>query len=46
MDLNPYVASLGRELLAAVEGDGDDGKASNERLIERLTVSMEVGGRR
>ncbi|MFI6451959.1 YlcI/YnfO family protein [Streptosporangium amethystogenes] len=37
MDLTPYVASLGRELLAAVEtGDGDAGV-----LIERLTVSME-----
>ena len=37
MDLTPYVASLGRELLAAVETGGDDGTA----LIERLTVSME-----
>ncbi|WP_416902022.1 ribbon-helix-helix protein, CopG family [Micromonospora echinospora] len=37
MDLNPYVASLGRELLTAVETGGDDGTA----LIERLTVSME-----
>ena len=37
MDLTPYVASLGRELLAAVEAGGDDGSA----LIERLTVSME-----
>ena len=37
MDLNPYVASLGRELLAAVETGGDDDTA----LIERLTVSME-----
>ncbi|MEV4382346.1 YlcI/YnfO family protein [Streptosporangium sp. NPDC049644] len=37
MDLTPYVASLGRELLTAVEtGDDDAG-----RLIERLTVSME-----
>lgn len=37
MDLTPYVASLGRELLTAVETGGDDGTA----LIERLTVSME-----
>lgn len=37
MDLTPYVASLGRELLTAVETGGDDGAA----LIERLTVSME-----
>jgi hypothetical protein len=37
MDLTPYVASLGRELVAAVETGGDDGTA----LIERLTVSME-----
>jgi len=37
MDLTPYVASLGRELIAAVETGGDDGTA----LIERLTVSME-----
>src|SRR4051812_36227904 len=37
MDLNPYVASLGRELLTAVETGGDDGTA----MIERLTVSME-----
>jgi hypothetical protein len=37
MDLNPYVASLGRELLTAVEVGGDEGTA----LIERLTVSME-----
>ncbi|WP_406317400.1 type II toxin-antitoxin system HicB family antitoxin [Streptosporangium sp. NBC_01639] len=37
MDLTPYVASLGRELLTAVEtGDGDANV-----LIERLTVSME-----
>ncbi|WP_326639922.1 type II toxin-antitoxin system HicB family antitoxin [Streptosporangium sp. NBC_01755] len=37
MDLTPYVASLGRELLTAAEtGDGDAGA-----LIERLTVSME-----
>jgi hypothetical protein len=37
MNLTPYVASLGRELLTAVEtGDGDA-----EALIERLTVSME-----
>ncbi|MEV0327481.1 hypothetical protein AB0H63_13690 [Micromonospora echinospora] len=37
MDLNPYVASLGRELLTAVEAGGHEGTA----LIERLTVSME-----
>src|SRR5437868_13698795 len=37
MDLTPYVASLGRELLTAVEtGDGDA-----DAVIERLTVSME-----
>ncbi|WP_424187077.1 YlcI/YnfO family protein [Actinokineospora sp. G85] len=37
MDLTPYVASLGRELLTAVEtGDGEAGA-----LVERLTVSME-----
>ncbi|MFI0795288.1 ribbon-helix-helix protein, CopG family [Micromonospora rubida] len=37
MDLNPYVASLGRELLTAVETGG----ANDTALIERLTVSME-----
>ncbi len=37
MDLTPYVASLGRELLTAVEAGGDDGTA----LVERLTASME-----
>ena len=37
MDLTPYVASLGRELLTAVEAGGDDDSA----VIERLTVSME-----
>ncbi|WP_329101532.1 hypothetical protein OG792_21325 [Micromonospora sp. NBC_01699] len=37
MDLNPYVASLGRELLTAAETGADDDTA----LIERLTVSME-----
>jgi hypothetical protein len=37
MDLTPHVASLGRELLTAVETGGEDGTA----LIERLTVSME-----
>lgn len=37
MDLNPYVASLGRELLTAVETGREDGTA----VIERLTVSME-----
>jgi len=37
MDLTPYVASLGRELLTAAEtGEGDASV-----LIERLTVSME-----
>ncbi|WP_433371691.1 YlcI/YnfO family protein [Streptosporangium sp. CA-115845] len=37
MDLTPYVAALGRELLTAVEtGDGDA-----SALVERLTVSME-----
>ncbi|NGY61314.1 ribbon-helix-helix protein, CopG family [Lentzea sp. NEAU-D13] len=37
MDLTPYVASLGRELLTAVETGGDDASV----LVERLTVSME-----
>src|SRR4051794_13520081 len=37
MDLTPYVASLGRELLTAVETGGDEASA----LVERLTVSME-----
>ncbi len=37
MDLTPYVASLGRELLTAAEASGDDSGA----VIERLTVSME-----
>jgi hypothetical protein len=37
MDLSPYVASLGRELLTAAEAGGDDSTVS----IERLTVSME-----
>lgn len=37
MDLNLYVASLGRELLTAAEAGGGDGTVS----IERLTVSME-----
>lgn len=37
MDLNPYVASLGRELLTAVETGGDEGSA----VVERLTVTME-----
>ncbi|MER5700970.1 ribbon-helix-helix protein, CopG family [Micromonospora sp. NPDC002296] len=37
MDLTPYVASLGRELLTAVETGNDNDTA----LIERLTVSME-----
>src|SRR5687768_3791411 len=37
VDLNPYVAALGRELLTAVETGGDEASA----LVERLTVSME-----
>ncbi|WP_394613340.1 ribbon-helix-helix protein, CopG family [Lentzea sp. JNUCC 0626] len=37
MDLTPYVASLGRELLTAVETGGDEANA----LVERLTVTME-----
>jgi hypothetical protein len=37
MDLTPYVASLGRELLTAVETGGEEAGA----LVERLTVSME-----
>jgi hypothetical protein len=37
MDLTPYVASLGRELLTAAETSGADAGA----VIERLTVSME-----
>jgi hypothetical protein len=37
MDLTPYVASLGRELLTAVETGGDDAPA----VVERLTASME-----
>jgi hypothetical protein len=37
MDLTPYVASLGRELLTAAEAGGNDDTVS----IERLTVSME-----
>ena len=37
MDLTPFVASLGRELLAAVETDGGDGAA----VVERLTASMD-----
>ncbi|GAB2859639.1 ribbon-helix-helix domain-containing protein [Lentzea nigeriaca] len=37
MDLTPYVAALGRELLTAVEAGGEDASA----LVERLTVSME-----
>jgi hypothetical protein len=37
MDLSPYVASLGRELLTVAETGGGDASA----LIERLTVSME-----
>jgi hypothetical protein len=37
MDLTPYVASLGRELLTAVEASGDDAGA----VVERLTASME-----
>ncbi|MEU4566261.1 hypothetical protein [Micromonospora sp. NPDC023956] len=37
MDLTPYVASLGRELLTAAAPGDDHGST----LIERLTVSME-----
>jgi HicB family len=37
VDLNPYVAALGRELLTAVETGGDDASA----VVERLTASME-----
>ncbi|GIJ48778.1 hypothetical protein Val02_56640 [Virgisporangium aliadipatigenens] len=37
MDLNPFVAALGRELLTAAETGGDGSTVS----IERLTVSME-----
>ncbi len=37
MDLTPYVASLGRELLTAVETGGQEAGA----LVERLTVTME-----
>ena len=37
MDLTPYVAALGRELLTAVETGGEEASA----LVERLTVSME-----
>jgi hypothetical protein len=37
MDLTPYVAALGRELLTAVEAGGDEGGA----VVERLTASME-----
>ncbi|RDI23607.1 ribbon-helix-helix protein, CopG family [Lentzea flaviverrucosa] len=37
MDLTPYVASLGRELLTAVETGGEEAGA----LVERLTVTME-----
>ncbi|WP_214403868.1 hypothetical protein [Pseudonocardia lacus] len=37
MDLNPYVASLGRELLTAVETGGEGAGA----VVERLTVAME-----
>ena len=37
MDLTPYVASLGRELLTAVEAGGEDAGA----VIDRLTASME-----
>ena len=35
MDLNPYVAALGRELLASLDADGADA------VVERLTVTME-----
>ncbi|MFJ8963224.1 ribbon-helix-helix protein, CopG family [Lentzea sp. NPDC102401] len=37
MDLTPYVASLGRELLTAVETGGEEAS----KLVERLTVTME-----
>ena len=37
MDLTPYVASLGRELLTAAEASGEDAGA----VVERLTASME-----
>src|SRR6185312_6831407 len=37
MDLTPYVASLGRELLTAVESGGEEAGA----VVERLTASME-----
>ncbi|MCO1656867.1 hypothetical protein [Pseudonocardia humida] len=37
MDLTSYVASLGRELLTAVETSGEDAGA----VVERLTASME-----
>lgn len=37
MDLSPYVASLGRELLAVAETGGGE----TDALIERLTVTME-----
>jgi hypothetical protein len=37
MDLTPFVASLGRELLAAVDTEGGDGNA----VVERLTASMD-----
>ena len=37
MNLTPYVAALGRELLTAVESGGDEDAA----VVERLTVSME-----
>ncbi|MEV4518285.1 ribbon-helix-helix protein, CopG family [Dactylosporangium sp. NPDC049525] len=36
MNLTPYVAALGRELLTAADTGGDDAA-----LVERLTVSME-----
>jgi ribbon-helix-helix CopG family protein len=36
MNLTPYVAALGRELLTAVETGGEDAA-----LVERLTASME-----
>jgi hypothetical protein len=36
MNLSPYVAALGRELLTAVETGGDDAA-----VVERLTASME-----
>jgi hypothetical protein len=41
MDLTPYVAALGRELLTAVEAGGDSGDDGGGAVVERLTVAME-----